>query len=118
MVCQWERDPGGEVDERRSVRKIAFSPDGRSLISTEGSAVLIFEWATGLVCRPVRETVADTWAWLREIGGRAPQRPDRLRKGLDPEVEARVLAAGFSQHIAKPATPLGVARAIGAVCVA
>jgi signal transduction histidine kinase len=32
--------------------------------------------------------------------------------------KARVLAAGFSQHIAKPATPLDVARAIGAVCVA
>ncbi|MGV9555323.1 NAD-dependent epimerase/dehydratase family protein [Streptomyces sp. NPDC003522] len=50
--------------------------------------------ATGLVCRPVGETVADTWRWLREIGGEAPQRPDRARKGLDPEVEAKVLEAG------------------------
>ncbi|MFF3331258.1 SDR family oxidoreductase [Streptomyces sp. NPDC002888] len=49
--------------------------------------------ATGLHCRPVADTVADTWAWLKEIGGTAPQRPDRTRKGLDPEVEARVLAA-------------------------
>ncbi|MFF4395936.1 NAD-dependent epimerase/dehydratase family protein [Streptomyces sp. NPDC001480] len=49
--------------------------------------------ATGLVCRPVGETVADTWAWLREIGGTAPMRPDRTLKGLDPEVEAKVLAA-------------------------
>ncbi|MEV5185847.1 NAD-dependent epimerase/dehydratase family protein [Streptomyces werraensis] len=49
--------------------------------------------ASGLRCRPVAETVADTWAWLREIGGTAPQRPDRNAKGLDPEVEARVLAA-------------------------
>ncbi|MBA2811794.1 NAD-dependent epimerase/dehydratase family protein [Streptomyces sp. KM273126] len=49
--------------------------------------------ATGLVCRPVGETVADTWAWLRDIGGTAPQRPDRTSKGLDPQVEARVLAA-------------------------
>ncbi|TQJ52513.1 MULTISPECIES: NAD-dependent epimerase/dehydratase family protein [Streptomyces] len=48
----------------------------------------------GLACRPVEETVADTWAWLRSIGGEAPQRPDRTRKGLDPEVEAKVLAAG------------------------
>jgi len=47
--------------------------------------------ATGLTCRPVEETVADTWAWLRDIGGRAPQRPDRTAKGLAPEVEARVL---------------------------
>ncbi len=27
--------------------------------------------AAGLRCRPVAETVADTWAWLREIGGTA-----------------------------------------------
>ncbi|GGY39972.1 reductase [Streptomyces djakartensis] len=50
--------------------------------------------ATGLRCRPVEETVAGTWSWLRGIGGVAPQRSDRTRKGLDPEVEAKVLAAG------------------------
>ena len=49
--------------------------------------------ATGLVCRPAAETVADTWRWLTEIGGVAPQRPDRAAVGLDPEVEAKVLAA-------------------------
>jgi nucleoside-diphosphate-sugar epimerase len=49
--------------------------------------------ATGLTCRPVEETVADTWTWLQDIGGTAPQRPDRTSKGLDPEVEAKVLAA-------------------------
>ncbi|MEV8591788.1 SDR family oxidoreductase [Streptomyces sp. NPDC052012] len=48
--------------------------------------------ATGLRCRPVHETVADTWAWLQGIGGVAPQRPDRPAVGLDPEVEAKVLA--------------------------
>ncbi|MFG2717846.1 NAD-dependent epimerase/dehydratase family protein [Streptomyces sp. NPDC048416] len=48
--------------------------------------------AAGLRCRPVEETVADTWAWLRSIGGTAPQRPDRPRLGLDPETEAKVLA--------------------------
>ncbi|KRD00755.1 MULTISPECIES: NAD-dependent epimerase/dehydratase family protein [unclassified Streptomyces] len=47
----------------------------------------------GLSCRPVEETVADTWSWLTSIGGVAPQRPDRARKGLDPELEAKVLAA-------------------------
>ncbi|MER7177462.1 NAD-dependent epimerase/dehydratase family protein [Streptomyces mesophilus] len=47
--------------------------------------------ATGLHCRPVRETVADTWTWLQSIGGEAPQRPDRPRKGVAPEVEAKVL---------------------------
>jgi nucleoside-diphosphate-sugar epimerase len=49
--------------------------------------------ATGLRCRPVTETVSDTWTWLRDIGGRAPRRPDRPPVGLDPETEAKVLAA-------------------------
>ncbi|MGW4567083.1 NAD-dependent epimerase/dehydratase family protein [Streptomyces sp. NPDC004561] len=48
--------------------------------------------ATGLRCRPVGETVADTWRWLTELGGAAPRRPDRPAPGLDPAVEARVLA--------------------------
>ncbi|SEQ93597.1 Nucleoside-diphosphate-sugar epimerase [Streptomyces sp. yr375] len=52
--------------------------------------------ATGLACRPVEETVADTWTWLRSIGGTAPRRPDRPTLGLDPEREAKVLAAGTS----------------------
>ncbi|MEG3626348.1 SDR family oxidoreductase [Streptomyces poriticola] len=50
--------------------------------------------ATGLHCRPVTETVADTWSWLREIGGTAPLRPDRPTVGLDPETEAKALADG------------------------
>ncbi|MBO2446474.1 reductase [Actinomadura barringtoniae] len=48
--------------------------------------------ATGLRCRPVQETVADTWAWLQTLGGQAPQRPDRPPVGLDPDLEAKVLA--------------------------
>ncbi|MCM2576498.1 NAD-dependent epimerase/dehydratase family protein [Streptomyces meridianus] len=48
--------------------------------------------AAGLRCRPVAETVADTWDWLQSIGGRAPQRPDRPVVGLDPGTEAKVLA--------------------------
>ncbi|MFE0678810.1 SDR family oxidoreductase [Streptomyces sp. NPDC058867] len=48
--------------------------------------------ASGLRCRPVQETVADTWSWLLGLGGTAPLRPDRTVKGLDPEVEAKVLA--------------------------
>ncbi|WP_381799275.1 SDR family oxidoreductase [Streptomyces niveus] len=47
--------------------------------------------AAGLRCRPARETVLDTWAWLRSIGGTAPQRPDRPSLGLAPEVEAALL---------------------------
>ena len=49
--------------------------------------------ASGLRCRPVAETVADTWSWLRDIGGVAPQRPDRPPVGLAPELEAKALAA-------------------------
>ncbi|MGW0421066.1 NAD-dependent epimerase/dehydratase family protein [Streptomyces sp. NPDC003015] len=50
--------------------------------------------AAGLRCRPVTETVADTWKWLLEIGGVAPQRPDRPVVGIDEETEAKALAAG------------------------
>ncbi|GAA4974153.1 NAD-dependent epimerase/dehydratase family protein [Actinoplanes utahensis] len=48
--------------------------------------------AAGLRCRPARETIADTWAWLRSLPGDAPVRPDRPPVGLDPEVEAKLLA--------------------------
>jgi 2'-hydroxyisoflavone reductase len=47
--------------------------------------------AAGLRCRPVAETVADTWAWLSALPGDAPQRTDRPAVGLDPEVEAKLL---------------------------
>lgn len=47
--------------------------------------------SAGLHCRPVHETVADTWEWLQSIGGRAPQRPDRPVVGLAPETEAKAL---------------------------
>ncbi|WP_274563604.1 NAD-dependent epimerase/dehydratase family protein [Streptomyces spiramyceticus] len=47
--------------------------------------------SAGLRCRPVAETVADTWAWLQKLGGTAPQRPDRPVVGLAPEKEAAVL---------------------------
>ncbi|GAA5001016.1 SDR family oxidoreductase [Streptomyces siamensis] len=46
----------------------------------------------GLRCRSVLETVADTWSWLQELGGIAPQRPDRPAVGLSPEQEAKALA--------------------------
>ncbi|MFH8369458.1 NAD-dependent epimerase/dehydratase family protein [Streptomyces sp. NPDC018031] len=47
--------------------------------------------AAGLRCRPVAETVADTWKWLGDLGGVAPQRPDRPEVGLAPEAEAALL---------------------------
>lgn len=48
-------------------------------------------FAAGLHCRPVEETVADTWSWLNELGGVPPQRGDRPAVGLDPQTEAKVL---------------------------
>ncbi|GAX50852.1 reductase [Streptomyces olivochromogenes] len=45
----------------------------------------------GLRCRPVSETVADTWTWLQGIGGVAPQRPDRPPVGLPSDLETKVL---------------------------
>ncbi|MCD0482307.1 NAD-dependent epimerase/dehydratase family protein [Streptacidiphilus sp. ASG 303] len=47
--------------------------------------------AAGLRCRPVEETVADTWAWLRSLPGGPPQRADRPAVGLPPEKEAVLL---------------------------
>ncbi|MET7300503.1 NAD-dependent epimerase/dehydratase family protein [Embleya sp. NPDC005575] len=46
----------------------------------------------GLHVRPVEETVADTWTWLRSVNGIVPQRPDRPVVGLSPEKEAKLLA--------------------------
>ncbi|MFF5175810.1 NAD-dependent epimerase/dehydratase family protein [Micromonospora sp. NPDC000089] len=52
-------------------------------------------YAAGLTCRPVAETVADTWRWLREVGSVPPRagRPARAPVGLDPAREAALLAA-------------------------
>jgi hypothetical protein len=49
--------------------------------------------ATGLRSRPVEETAADTWAWVR-AEGMPPQRPDRPQHGLPAELEERLLASG------------------------
>jgi nucleoside-diphosphate-sugar epimerase len=48
--------------------------------------------AAGLVCRPVAETVADTWAWMQDEG-EPPARTDRPPVGLDPDKERAALAA-------------------------
>ncbi|CAM5356304.1 Reductase OS=Streptomyces viridochromogenes OX=1938 GN=ACM01_31550 PE=4 SV=1 [Streptomyces viridochromogenes] len=68
-------------------------PPGSDLHDALHAADVSRAVASGLVCRPVAETVADTWRWLQGLGGTAPQRPDRTMKGLDPEVEAKTLAA-------------------------
>ncbi len=66
-------------------------PPGTDLHDALHSADVSRAVAAGLRCRPVAETVADTWRWLTDLGGTAPQRPDRTVKGLDPQVEAKVL---------------------------
>jgi 2'-hydroxyisoflavone reductase len=54
--------------------------------------------AAGLRCRPIDETVADTWAWLRD-GGEAelsPWRAEHRPRGLSAERERELLAAATS----------------------
>ncbi|MGW2643766.1 NAD-dependent epimerase/dehydratase family protein [Streptomyces sp. NPDC001393] len=70
-----------------------WTPPGTDLHDAAHRGDVSRALATGLRCRPVRETVADTWRWLTDIGGTAPRRPDRPPLGLDPEAEAKVLAA-------------------------
>jgi nucleoside-diphosphate-sugar epimerase len=48
--------------------------------------------AAGLRCRPVAETVADTWAWMGSYGSAGPPlRDDLPAPGLDPERERALL---------------------------
>jgi 2'-hydroxyisoflavone reductase len=48
-------------------------------------------YAAGLTCRPVKETVADTWAWLQREGD-PPAPPGRPAHGLDADRERYFLA--------------------------
>jgi 2'-hydroxyisoflavone reductase len=47
----------------------------------------------GLVCRPIRETVADTWRWMSALNGRVPIRADLSCPGLDADRERALLTA-------------------------
>ncbi|WP_242911034.1 SDR family oxidoreductase [Actinomadura terrae] len=58
--------------------------------------------STGLRCRPIQDTVTDTWEWLQGIGGEAPLRADRPQLGLDPEKEREILAHAESGGVAEP----------------
>ncbi len=50
--------------------------------------------AAGLRCRPLSQTVADTWEWLRERGpADAPYRQGDAVIGVDPDKEREVLRA-------------------------
>lgn len=47
---------------------------------------------SGLVCRPVTETVTDTWLWIQRDGMPA-QRPDRDAHGLPAALEQQILSS-------------------------
>jgi 2'-hydroxyisoflavone reductase len=49
-------------------------------------------YAAGLHCRPMEETVADTWAWLQREGTPEPPTNRAGMLGLSAEQEKRLLA--------------------------
>jgi 2'-hydroxyisoflavone reductase len=63
-------------------------PAGETAGLHSGDTSRVF--AAGMVCRPVTETVADTWAWLQAEGDPPP---GRFAHGLDPAKEQAVLAS-------------------------
>jgi nucleoside-diphosphate-sugar epimerase len=65
-------------------------PDGEEFGLHTGDVTAVYR--AGLTCRPVEETVADTWAWLQAEGD-PPAPAGRARHGLDPEREREVLAS-------------------------
>lgn len=65
-------------------------PDGEAAALHDGNVDAII--AAGLACRPVEETVADTWRWLQAEGD-PPVREGGLKHGLDRDREREVLAS-------------------------
>jgi 2'-hydroxyisoflavone reductase len=65
-------------------------PDSEAAALHNGNVDAII--AAGLVCRPVEETVADTWRWLQAEGD-PPVIDGRPKHGLDPDREREVLAS-------------------------
>ena len=65
-------------------------PDDEGFGLHAGDVTAVYR--AGMVCRPVTETVADTWAWLQAEGDPPAPRPGRPRHGLDPDREREVLA--------------------------
>jgi nucleoside-diphosphate-sugar epimerase len=47
--------------------------------------------AAGLRCRPLEQTITDTWAWMQE-GGQAVPHPRAAEHGIDPDKERKILA--------------------------
>ena len=63
----------------------------------------------GLTCRPIEETVADTWAWL-QLEGDPPQREDRPQHGISPGREAAALAAAEARRRLSRAQPTAASQ--------
>jgi len=53
--------------------------------------------AAGLRCRPLADTVHDTWAWLRD-GGRPVPHERFAEHGIDPGKEAALIGRWFAAH--------------------
>jgi nucleoside-diphosphate-sugar epimerase len=53
--------------------------------------------AAGLRCRPIHETVADTWAWLHS-GGTPVAHERFVEHGIDPAREATLIARWLADH--------------------
>jgi 2'-hydroxyisoflavone reductase len=65
-------------------------PTGELAALHDGDVSAAF--AAGLRCRPMEETVADTWAWLQREGTPTPPTNRAGQIGLTPEQEQRLLA--------------------------
>jgi nucleoside-diphosphate-sugar epimerase len=52
----------------------------------------------GLRCRPVEETVSDTWEWLSTLAEPVPRRPGIPVTGVDADRERHVLAEWHARH--------------------
>jgi len=64
-------------------------PTGEYAGLHDGDVSAVF--AEGLTCRPIGDTVSDTWAWLQAEGLPAPAHPERAAIGLDAAAEVRLL---------------------------
>lgn len=56
-------------------------------------------YAAGLHCRPVEQTVEDTWNWVSSLGGPPPLRSDLDPPGLDRRRERAVLDAWHARPL-------------------
>ena len=86
----------GRVDiEPWTELPIWVPPDSELAGLHTGNVSAVYE--AGLSCRPIEDTVADTWAWLQAEGD-PPPRPGRAAHGLDPEREQQALDIAASSR--------------------